>query len=74
MIYVAPSKSTLMVKKHCSFQDIFFIGRLVLLQVEVNHQSWETVLVTKLCICKNTHTKKRKNEYFGQKKNYILDF
>ena len=43
-------ENTHILKKHWSFHDFEEIWWFVSLEVEKNHQSWETVLVTKLCI------------------------
>ena len=49
------------------------IGRFVSLEVEKNHQSWETVLVTKLCLCQKKPKTPTKMKILD-KKNDVLDF
>ena len=50
-------------------------GIFNLLDVETNHQSWETVLVTKIYLCqkKQKHLLKQKQKTFDTKKHNVQD-
>lgn len=61
-----------MQKKHSGFQNWEKIKEFVSLDVEQKNQSWETVLVTKLGLCKQKN--KNPKTIFQQKQKHDMIF